>query len=109
GQRERHVDRVDVLARELVEQRDRRAGDDRVLRLPAVLAEQIVFVDDLGPGPAELQIGEAHLALALGAREARRAREHAPRHADFQEVAPSHALIFGTPRSASSIFAAGYS
>jgi hypothetical protein len=34
-----------------------------------VPAEQVLPVDDLGAGPAELEVGQADLPLGLGARD----------------------------------------
>jgi len=66
GEGEAHVDRVHVLRSELIEERPGRARHDRVLGLPAALAEQVLLVDDLRRRPAELEVGEADLALSLG-------------------------------------------
>src|SRR5207244_3173410 len=68
GEGEAHVDRVHVLRSELVEERPGRARHDRVLGLPAALAEQVLLVDDLRRRPAELEVGEADLARPLGPR-----------------------------------------
>ncbi len=57
------------------------------------LPEEILLVDDLARRPAELEVGEAHLALPLGARPARRqaARQRdAGGGAGPQEVPPLH-------------------
>src|SRR5229473_3417684 len=39
----------------------------------ALAAEQVLLVDDLGAGPAELEVGQADLALGLGAQDGGRA------------------------------------
>jgi hypothetical protein len=106
-QREAHVDRVHVLRRELREQGTRRAGHDRVLGLPAVLREQVFLVDDLGAGPAELEVRQLHAAFALRARDGGRTDDRG-RGAGEKLATADHALTCGTPRSASAIFSAGY-
>src|SRR5262249_26278266 len=72
GEREAHVDGVDVLGGELVQERAGRTGDDRVLGGPAVLAEQFLLVNDLGYRPPELQIRDPYLPLALSGSDGRR-------------------------------------
>ena len=58
----------------------------------AMLAEQILFVDDLWPRPAELEIREAHLALGrLRARHPRRAERRSGR-SELEELPASHRL-----------------
>ena len=105
----------DLMTLTIVPVRAGRAGDDGVLRAPAVAAEQVLLVDDLGPRPAELEIREAHLALGhprrrLRADERRRGDEQSARNTRLEKLAAQHhGLTCGTPRSASSIFAAGYS
>src|SRR5262249_53074794 len=107
GQRERHVDGVHRLRRELVRTRPRRSWNAGVLGLPAVPAEQVLLVDDLGGGPAELEIGEPDLAFSLRPRRGWRGGQG--QAALEERPSTDHAFTSGTPRSASWIFSAGYS
>ena len=73
-------------------------------------------MDDLRRRPAELEVGEADLALALRAQHGGSAEDRGGGGARLQELAtpdvhrrPPYALTFGRCRSASSIFSAGYS
>src|SRR5439155_12638739 len=95
GEGERHVDGIDVPGGKGVDEAGGRARHDRVLGLPPALAQEVLLVDDLARGPAELEIGEADVPFrplrALSRREPRPAapRERAGRRAGRHEEVPS--------------------
>src|SRR3972149_3738467 len=90
---EAHVVGAQVLRGGLVQRAPRPPRHDRVLGRPPVLAEEVLLVDDLGRRPAELEVGQPDLALALGAEDRGAAQPDTgryPRARPQELAAPDH-------------------
>src|SRR4029450_9785947 len=97
GERERHVDRIDVARGERVDQGRRRPRHHDVLGLPAALAEEVLLVDDLARRPAELEVGEADLPLPGLRRGAPGPGRRRPQHPGSLQELPPAQCAHGSP------------